>query len=58
MDSHLTLKEHHNQYLHKARSAEAKLRTLIKKHGTVPESVRDVQIAWVQAVAPYGSELW
>jgi len=42
MDSHLTLKEHHNQYLQQARSAEAKLRTLIKKHRTVPESVRDV----------------
>jgi hypothetical protein len=58
MDSHLTLKEHHTQYLQKARSTEAKLRTLIKKHRTVPDSVRDVQIAWVQAVTPYGSELW
>jgi hypothetical protein len=58
MDSHLTLKEHNNQYLQKASSAEANLRTLIKKHGTVPESVRDVQIARVQVVAPYGSELW
>jgi len=58
MDSHLTLKEHNNQYLQKASSAEAKPRTLIKKHGTVPESVKDVQIAWVQAVTPYGSELW
>ena len=58
MDSHLTLKEHNNQYLQKARSAEAKLRTLIEKHGTVPESVRDVQIACIQAVTPYGSELW
>jgi hypothetical protein len=42
----------------KARAAEARLRTLTKTYRVVPESVRPVQIACVQAVALYGSELW
>jgi len=58
MDSHLTLKEHHNRCMPKARSAEARLRSLNKKHGIVPDSIRAVQIACVQAVALYRSELW
>ena len=58
MDAHLTLKEHHNCCMKKARAAEARLRTLTTTYGVVPESVRAVQIACVQAVALYGSELW
>jgi hypothetical protein len=42
----------------KARAAEARLRTLTKTYGVVPESVRAIQVACVQAVALYGSELW
>ena len=58
MDAHLTFKEHHNRCMEKPRAAEARLRTLTKMHGIVPERVRAVQIACVQAVALYGSELW
>jgi hypothetical protein len=41
----------------KARVAKARLRTLTKTYGVVPESMRAVQIACVKAVALYGSEL-
>jgi hypothetical protein len=58
MDAHLTFKEHHNRCMKKARAAEARLRTLTKTYGVVPESVRAVQVACIQAVALYGSELW
>jgi len=37
---------------------KARLRTLTKTYGVVPESVRAVQVVCVQAVALYGSELW
>ncbi|KAF8533028.1 hypothetical protein BDD12DRAFT_900657 [Trichophaea hybrida] len=37
MDAHLTFKEHHNRCLKKARAAEARLRTLTRMHGIVPE---------------------
>jgi len=58
MDAHLTFKEHHNWCMRKARLVEARLRVLTKMHGIIPEQVRAVQIACVQAVALYGNELW
>jgi predicted amidohydrolase len=58
MDALLMFKEHHNRYLKKARAAEARLCVLMGMHGIIPERVRAVQIACVQAVALYGSELW
>jgi len=58
MDAHLTVKEHHNRCMKKASAAEARLRSLTKTYGVVPESVRATQVACVQAVALYGSELW
>jgi len=58
MDTHLTLKEHHIRCMKTARAAEARLRTLTKTYLVVPESERGVQVACVQAVALYGSELW
>jgi len=58
MDAHLTFKEQHNRCMKKARAAEARLRTLTKTYGVVPESVRAVLVACVQAVALYGSKLW
>jgi hypothetical protein len=58
MDAHLTLKEHHNRCMKKARAAGARVQTLTKTYGVVPESVRAVQVACVQAVAMYGSTLW
>jgi hypothetical protein len=57
IDAHLTFKEHHLQCTKKARAAEARLRLLTKTHGIIPERVRAVQTAWVQAVALYGSAL-
>jgi len=57
MDAHLTFKEHHNRCMKLARAAEARLRVLKKMHGIIPDRVRAVQIACVQAVALYGSDL-
>ena len=45
MDAHLTFKEHHNRCMKKAREADARLRTLTKTYGVVPESVRAIQMA-------------
>jgi len=42
----------------KPRATEARLRTLTKTYGVVPESTVAVQVARVQAVALYESELW
>ena len=58
MDAHLTLKVHHNRCIEKARGAEARLCSLTRMQDIVPERVRAVQIAYVQAVVLYGSELW
>jgi len=58
MDTHLSFKEQHNWCTKKARAADARLRTLTLTYGIVPESIRAVQVACVQAVALYGSELW
>jgi len=58
MDAHLTFKEHHNRSMKKARAGEARLRSLTKTYHVAAESVRAVQVACVQAVALYGSELW
>jgi hypothetical protein len=41
----------------KARAKEARHRSLTKTYSIVPESVRAVQVACVQAVALYGSEI-
>ena len=58
MDAQLTFKEQHNRCMKKARAVEARLRTLTKTYGVVPESVSAFQVACVQAVTLYGSELW
>jgi hypothetical protein len=58
LDSHLTLKEHHNQMMPKAYHAEARVRSLLGKFGLSPEIVRKIQFAAVQAVALYRAELW
>jgi len=58
MDVHLTFKVHHNRCMKKARAAEARPRTLTKTYWVIPESVRGIQIACVQALALYGNELW
>jgi len=58
MYAHLTFKEHHNRCMKNARAAEARLRSLTKTYSVVPESVRAVQVACVQADTLYGSKLW
>jgi len=58
IDAHLAFKEHHNRSMKKARGTEARLRTLTKTYGAVPERVRAVQVTCIQVVALYGSELW
>ena len=58
LDSALNFREHKNVYLHKAKRAEARLRSIVGKQGLAPGLVRKVQIAAVQAVAFYGAELW
>ena len=58
MHARLTFKEHHKQYMKKAKTAEARLRILTTMHGIIPEQVRAVQIACIQAAALYGRDLW
>jgi len=58
MDGQLTSKEHYNRCMRKTRPAEARLQTLTKIYGAVPESVSAVQMARIQAVMLYGSTLW
>jgi len=58
MDGHLTLKEHQKRCIKKARPAAAKLRTLTKTYGVVPDCVRALKVACLQAVALHGSEHW
>jgi ribonuclease HI len=58
LDSGLTLKTHYLTRLQKARTAEARLRTLCRTQGLAPGLVRRIQIAAIQATALYGAELW
>jgi ribonuclease HI len=58
IDSALTFRQHQHAMLKNARNAQARLRRLAGKMGLVPDSVRRTQVACVQAVALYGSELW
>ena len=54
----MQLKDHYQTRLRKARTAEARLRTISQRHGLAAGLVRRIQIAAVQAVAFYGAELW
>jgi len=58
MDMHLMVNEHHNRFMKKARAAKGRLRTLTQTYRVVPESVMAIQVACVQAVALYASDLW
>ena len=51
MHTHLTFQEHHNRCMKKARAAAARLGVITTMHGIIPERVRAVQIACIQAVA-------
>ena len=50
--------EHNNECMKKASAIEARFRSGIKTYSVVPESVRAVQVAFLQAVTLYWSELW
>jgi len=58
LDSQLTLKEHHEVRMKKARNAQNRLRRLAGQVGLSPENCRRVLSACVQASALFGSELW
>jgi hypothetical protein len=58
IDSALSFRQHQHAMLKNARNAQARLRRLAGKMGLVPDSVRRTQVACVQVVALYGSELW
>jgi hypothetical protein len=58
VDTHLTLKDHHNKMMSKAYCAEARIGSLRGMFGLSPENVQKIQVAAVQAVALYGAKLW
>jgi len=58
LNPQLTLKEHHEVRMKKARNAQNRLRRLAGQVGLSPENCRRVQSACVQAAALFGSELW
>jgi hypothetical protein len=58
LDDMLTLNDHTKNTLAKARRAQNRVRSLMNNKGLSPESGQRIQVAAVQAVALYGSELW
>jgi len=58
LDDMLTLNDHTKRTLAKARRAQIRLRSLMVKKGLSSEGCKRIQVAAVQAVALYGSELW
>jgi len=58
LDDVLTLNDHTKKTLAKARRAQNRVRSLMMKKGLNLEGCKRNQVAAVQAVALYGSELW
>jgi len=58
LDDMLTLNDHTKKTLVKARRAQNRVRSLMTKKGLSLEGCKRIQVAAVQAVALYGSELW
>jgi len=58
LDDMLTLNDHTKKTLAKARKAQNKVRSVMTKKGLSSEGSKRIQVAAVQAVALYGSELW
>jgi len=58
LDDMLTLNDHTKRTLAKARRAQNRVRFLMTKKGLSSEGCKRIQVAVVQAVALYGSELW
>jgi len=58
LDDMLTLNDHTRKTLAKAQRAQNRVRSLMTKKGLSSEGCKQIQVAAVQAVALYGSELW
>jgi len=58
LDDMLTLNDHMKKTLAKARKAQNRVRSLMMKKGLSSEECKRIQVAAVQVVALYGSELW
>jgi len=58
LDDMLTLNDHTKKTLAKARKVQSRVRSLMVKKGLNSEGCKRIQVAAVQAVALYGSELW
>jgi len=57
LDDMLTLNDHTKKTLAKARRAQNRVRSLMMKKGLSSEGCKRIQVAAVQVVALYGSEL-
>ena len=58
LDSKLTFDVHIKEWVQQAKAAEARIKGLTRTHGLPPGLVRKIQIAAVQAIAFFGSEIW
>ena len=58
LDSGLNLKAHYQTCMCKAQDTEAQVQCLCQSHGLTPGLACQVQVAAVQSVALYGTELW
>jgi ribonuclease HI len=58
LDRKLSFQSHHDIIMAKAKKVQGRVRSVTGKLGLKPENARKVQIAAVQSVALYGSELW
>lgn len=58
LDSSLTFVTHIRERLKRAQAAEARIRCLTRAQRLPPGLVRKIQIAAVQAIAFFGSEIW
>lgn len=58
LDSALTFSTHIRERVKQAQAAEARIRSLTRTYGFLPELVRKIQIAAVQAIALFGAEIW
>jgi len=58
IDSKMSLKEHHSARMKSARKAMGRIRRLTGQAGLCPGACRKALVAYVQATALYGAELW
>ena len=58
MDRKLNFQQHHEVVMTKAKKVQGRVKGITGRLGLRPENAKKVQIAAVQSVALYGSELW